>query len=111
MILEPKHKNFKDQYKINERVKKHFYIRRHMSILVAFEWLYFQAILNLYTVPLINTPLKCLKSSSDPSFRLLHEVTPAGSNIVDIRRQKYINFVSIFFRIYIYMYIYILIYV
>jgi hypothetical protein len=30
MILEPKHKNFKDQYKIKEQVKK-FNIRRNMS--------------------------------------------------------------------------------
>jgi hypothetical protein len=37
MILEPKHKNFKDQYKIKERVSKIFYVRRHMSMLVAFE--------------------------------------------------------------------------
>jgi hypothetical protein len=36
MILDPKHKNFKDQYKIKERVLKN-YIRRHMSIQVAFE--------------------------------------------------------------------------
>ncbi len=36
MILEPKHKNFKDQYKIKERVKK-CYIRRHMPMLLAFE--------------------------------------------------------------------------
>jgi hypothetical protein len=32
MILEPKHNNFKDEYKIKERVKKKIYIRRHMSI-------------------------------------------------------------------------------
>ncbi len=32
MILEPKHKNFKDEYKIKVRVKKKLYIRRHMSI-------------------------------------------------------------------------------
>jgi hypothetical protein len=32
MILEPKHKNFKDEYKIKVRVKKKFNIRRHMSI-------------------------------------------------------------------------------
>jgi hypothetical protein len=36
MSLEPKHKNFKDEYEIKERVKK-FNVRRHMSILVAFE--------------------------------------------------------------------------
>ncbi len=36
MILEPKHKNFKDEYKIKERVKKN-YIRRRMSVLVALE--------------------------------------------------------------------------
>jgi hypothetical protein len=36
MILQPKHKNFKDEYKIKERVKKNN-IRRHMSILVALE--------------------------------------------------------------------------
>jgi hypothetical protein len=41
MSLEPKHKNFKDEYKIKERLKQNFYIRRHMSILVAFEWHYF----------------------------------------------------------------------
>jgi hypothetical protein len=37
MILEPKHKNFKDKYKIKERIKKKINIRRHMSILVALE--------------------------------------------------------------------------
>ncbi len=38
MILDPKHKNFKEQYKIKETVKKkYFNIRRHMSILLAFE--------------------------------------------------------------------------
>jgi hypothetical protein len=31
MILEPKHKNFKDEYKIKERVIKKFNIRRHMG--------------------------------------------------------------------------------
>jgi hypothetical protein len=36
MSLEPKHKNFKDKYKIKERVKN-FNIRPHMSILVVFE--------------------------------------------------------------------------
>jgi hypothetical protein len=45
MIMEPKHKNFKDEYKIKERVKKN-YIRRHMSILVALELHYFQELLN-----------------------------------------------------------------
>ncbi len=35
MILEPKHKNFKDEYKIKERVEKKLNIRRHMSVLVA----------------------------------------------------------------------------
>ncbi len=37
MILEPKHKNFKDQYKIKEREKEFFNIRRHMSMLLAFK--------------------------------------------------------------------------
>jgi hypothetical protein len=37
MILEPKHKNFKDRDKIKERIKNKFNIRRHMSILVALE--------------------------------------------------------------------------
>jgi hypothetical protein len=37
MILEPKHKNFKDEYKIKEQVKKNFHMRRHMSVLVALE--------------------------------------------------------------------------
>jgi hypothetical protein len=37
MILEPKHKKFKDKYKIKEQVKKKFNIRRHMSVLVALE--------------------------------------------------------------------------
>ncbi len=36
MILEPKLKNFKDECKTKERVKKKFNIRRHMSIFVAF---------------------------------------------------------------------------
>jgi hypothetical protein len=46
MILEPKHKNFKDEYKIKVLVLKKFNIRRHMSILVAFELHYFQELLN-----------------------------------------------------------------
>jgi hypothetical protein len=46
MILEPKQKNFKDEYKIKERVYKKNYIRRHMSILVALELHYFQELLN-----------------------------------------------------------------
>jgi hypothetical protein len=37
MSLEPKHKNFKDDYNIKEVVKQNFNIRRHMSILVVFE--------------------------------------------------------------------------
>jgi hypothetical protein len=37
MSLEPKHKNFKDEYKIKSKSKNLFNIRRHMSILVAFE--------------------------------------------------------------------------
>jgi hypothetical protein len=37
MSLEPQHKNFKDEYKIKERVKNYLNIRRHMSILVAVE--------------------------------------------------------------------------
>jgi hypothetical protein len=37
MILEPKHKNFKDKYKIKERVFIKFNIWRHMSVLVALE--------------------------------------------------------------------------
>ncbi len=41
MFLEPKHKNFKDEYKIKERVIKKIDIRRHMSVLVALEWHYF----------------------------------------------------------------------
>ncbi len=45
MILEPKHKNFKDEYKIKVRVLKKFSIRRHMSILVVFELHYFQELL------------------------------------------------------------------
>jgi hypothetical protein len=37
MILEPKHNNFKDEYKIKERVIKKINIRRQMSVLVALE--------------------------------------------------------------------------
>ncbi len=37
MILEPKHKNLKGQNKIKQQVKKIVNIRRHMSILMAFE--------------------------------------------------------------------------
>ncbi len=37
MSLEPQHNNFKDEYKIKEKVKKNFNIRCHMFILVAFE--------------------------------------------------------------------------
>ncbi len=32
MILEPKHKNFKDEYKIKERVFKKFNIKPHVDI-------------------------------------------------------------------------------
>jgi hypothetical protein len=47
MILEPKHKNFKDEYKIKEQVKKKkIKFRRHMSKLVALELNYFQELLN-----------------------------------------------------------------
>jgi hypothetical protein len=42
MILEPKHKNFKDEYKIKERVKKKINIRRHMSILVLLNYITFR---------------------------------------------------------------------
>ncbi len=51
MILEPKHKNFKDEYKIKEQVKKKINIRRHMSILVALELHYFQELLNWWHSP------------------------------------------------------------
>ncbi len=51
MILEHKHKNFKDEYKIKERVKKKINIRRHMSILVALELHYFQELLNWWHSP------------------------------------------------------------
>ncbi len=58
MILEPKHKNLKDRYKIKERVLKIFNIRRHMSMPLAFEWHYFQAILNwwhsLFKIFIVN---------------------------------------------------------
>jgi hypothetical protein len=54
MILEPKHKNFKDEYKIKERVKKKIKIRRHMSILVALELHYFQELLNWWHSPFKN---------------------------------------------------------
>jgi hypothetical protein len=37
MSLEPKHKNFKDEYKIKELITKNFYIRHRISILAAFE--------------------------------------------------------------------------
>ncbi len=58
MFLEPKHKNFKDEYKIKERVRKKIYIRRHMSVLVALEWHYFQELLNWWHSPfkLLNLP-------------------------------------------------------
>jgi hypothetical protein len=46
MILEPKHKNFKDEYKIKDRVKQKIYIRSHMSVLLALELHYFQELLN-----------------------------------------------------------------
>jgi hypothetical protein len=46
MSLEPKQKNFKDEYKIKELIKKKIYIRRRMSILVAFELHYFQELPN-----------------------------------------------------------------
>jgi hypothetical protein len=51
MILEPKHKNFKDEYKIKERVKNKIDIRRHISILVAIELHYFQELLNWWHSP------------------------------------------------------------
>jgi hypothetical protein len=37
MSLEPKHKNFKDEFKLKRESKIFFNIRRHMSIFVAFE--------------------------------------------------------------------------
>jgi hypothetical protein len=49
--LEPKQKNFKNDIKIKSELKK-FNIRHHMSILVAFEWHYFQELLTCDTVPL-----------------------------------------------------------
>jgi hypothetical protein len=51
MILEPKHKNLKGQNKIKQQVQKIVNIRRHMSILMAFEWNYFQEILNWWHSP------------------------------------------------------------
>jgi hypothetical protein len=51
MILELKHKNFKDEYKIKERVKKKINIRRHMSKFVALELHYFQELLNWWHSP------------------------------------------------------------
>jgi hypothetical protein len=51
MILEPKHKNLKGQNKIKQQVQQIFNIRRHMSILMAFEWYYFQAILYWWHSP------------------------------------------------------------
>jgi hypothetical protein len=50
MILEPKHKNFKDKYKVKEWVKK-INIRGHMSVLVAPELHYFQELLNWWHSP------------------------------------------------------------
>ncbi len=52
MSMEPKHKNFKDQYKIKERVLQIFHIRCHMSILVAFELHYLQVLLNCWHLKL-----------------------------------------------------------
>jgi hypothetical protein len=46
MILEPKHKILKDEYKIKERVLNKINFKRHMSILVALELHYFQELLN-----------------------------------------------------------------
>ncbi len=46
MILEPKHKNFKDEYKIKERVLKKLNIRRNISVLVANEQHYCLKLLN-----------------------------------------------------------------
>jgi hypothetical protein len=46
MVLEPKLKTFKDQYKIKERVKIFIYFRRHLSIPRAFQLYYFKVILN-----------------------------------------------------------------
>jgi hypothetical protein len=51
MILEPKHKNFKDEYKIIERVLKKLNIRRQISVLVANEQHYFQKLLNWWHSP------------------------------------------------------------
>ncbi len=55
MSLELKHMNFKDQHKIKEGVNTNSNIRRHMSILVAFEWHYFQALLNWWHSPFKTT--------------------------------------------------------
>jgi hypothetical protein len=46
MSFEPKHKNFKEEYKLKSESKNFFYIRRHMSIFVAFERQYFEELLN-----------------------------------------------------------------
>ncbi len=61
MILEPKHKNFKDEYKIKVRVTKNFNVRRHMSILVAFELHYFQELLNWWHSPFKVGPSRKIK--------------------------------------------------
>jgi hypothetical protein len=55
MSLEPEHKNFKDEYKIKQQVKKKFKIRRQMSILVALELHYFQELVNWGHSPFKNT--------------------------------------------------------
>jgi hypothetical protein len=55
MILEPKHKNFKDEYKIKERVKKKINIRRNISVLVANEQHYCQKLLNWWHSPFKGT--------------------------------------------------------
>ncbi len=53
MILEHKHKNFKDQYTIKERVKK-INNRRHMSICTCG----FRMTLLSGTYKLVNSPFK-----------------------------------------------------
>jgi hypothetical protein len=68
MILESKHKQFKDQYNNKERVQNLFNIRPQMSILMVFEWYYFQAILNWWHSPLNFSPRKIFSPTSPEKY-------------------------------------------
>ncbi len=92
MSLEPKHKNFKDEYKIKERVTLNIYIRRHMSILVAFEWHYFQELLNWWHSPFNQLLWCCINYFWFSRFLLDKTTTFTLINIFSFNRDLHTKF-------------------